>query len=56
MTLLDALQIFNTLEFNGPEQTAIWTRASAIEAEGVDTDDRAFILAVEEFAAEKEAN
>ncbi len=56
MTLLDALQIFNALAFNGPEQTAIWTRASAIEAEGAASDDRAYILAVGEFTAAKEAN
>ena len=56
MTLLQATRVLTNLPFNGPEMTAIWTRAYAIEAEGIASDHRALIIAVEEFTANKEAN
>jgi len=56
MTLLQATQVLTNLPFNGPAMTAIWNRAYAIEAEGIASDHRAIIIAVEEFTAAKKAN
>jgi len=55
MTLLQATQVLTNLPFKGPEMTSIWTRAYAIEAEGIASDHRALIIAVEEFTTAGEA-